>query len=452
MAKYLILLAQSHPNFRRAELESLADLHKIEVDFSAHTEDHPFLIVDLHNDEEAAKLIKRTVLCKAIYRLWGQGKDMPSVHEDVQSNLKELREPYINSSFKFDIVSYQGGKRSKTQQIKLMNQFQYVDLAGKIDLSNPDQTYTIFERYSLGENLYPLETPDWCYFGRLVGQSARSHGIIERIDIKNRPYYGTTSFDPELSLVTCNIAQVKPLGITYDPFVGTGSFLICAGEFQSFSFGSDIDFRTIKGKNGKSHIDNFKMYKTDQYFIDSFTMDFTNDSLRKNLKIDSIVCDPPYGVREGLKVCGYNNPEKYIGREKVEIDGELAYLRKDYIQPKKSYSLDLLLDDLLAFSAEKLPIGGRLAFWMPVANDEDIPTLIPLHENLELIYELVQDFNKWSRRLLVYVRRGDDYKGETKLSIDRVGSNNFRARYFDSFSNRSKNEPEYKERSSETRK
>lgn len=443
MKKYLVFLAQSHPNFRKAELESLADLNGLKISFESHTEDHPFMIVDIENDKDAEKLISRCILSKAIYELWGEGKTIPDLHESVQGNYKPLIGSVIDSTFKFEIFSFQGGKRSKREQIKLINEFQYLNFNGKISLDNPMETYCIFERYSLGENLYPLEIPDWLYFGRLVGTSLRSKGIIEKFDIKNRPYYGTTSFDPELSLVTCNIGQVAPNKVTYDPFVGTGSFILCASEFKSLSMGSDIDFRTIKGKNDKSHIDNCKMYGSNEYFLDSFCMDFTNDCLRKSFKIDTIICDPPYGVREGLKVCGHNNPDKYIGREKVEIDGELAYLRKDYIQPKKSYSLDLLLDDLLEFSSQRLPLNGRLAFWMPVANDEDIPTLIPMHKNLELIYELVQDFNKWSRRLLVYVKRGDDYKGETILSNDRVGNNNFRARYFDSFSKNSRDKPEY---------
>lgn len=436
-------MAQSHPNFRKAELESLSALNGVNISFESHTEDHPFMIVDIENDSDAEKLISRCILSKGIYELWGEGADIDRLHENVKENYKPLMEPVVKSTFKFDFFSFQGGKRSKKEQIKLINDFQYLGFEGAISLNLPMETYCMFERYSLGENLYPLEIPDWLYFGRLVGTSLRSKGVIEKFDIKNRPYYGTTTFDPELSLVTCNIAQVTPNKIAYDPFVGTGSFILCASEFNAISMGSDIDFRTIKGKNGKSHIDNFKKYGTASAFLDSFCMDFTNDCLRKGFEIDTIVCDPPYGVREGLKVCGYNNPEKYIGREKVEIDGQLAYLRKDYIQPKKSYSLDLLLDDLLEFSSNRLPLNGRLAFWMPVANDEDIPTLIPMHKNLELIYELVQEFNKWSRRLLVYVKRGDDYNGETILSNDRVGSNNFRARYFDSFSKNSRDKPEY---------
>lgn len=267
--------------------------------------------------------------------------------------------------------------------------------------------------------------------------SARSRGVVEKYDIKKRPYFGTTSFDAELSLFACNMAQVRPGELIYDPFVGTGSFLVASAEFGGVTIGSDIDFLTLKGKGPKRRLkDNFDYYKDPLQFTDVLCMDFTNNAFRKDLTFGAIVCDPPYGVREGVKVCG--TTDNKLGRETIVIDGQLAYLRRDYIQPKKTYSLDLLLDDLLQFSAERLQFGSRLCFWMPIANDEDIPTMIPQHEQLELIYELVQDFHKWSRRLLVYVKREDSYKGQTLRSEHREGINNFRERYFNKFSKASR--------------
>jgi tRNA (guanine10-N2)-methyltransferase len=434
MKEYLIFLAQSHPAFRKAELESLADLHNIKADFSNHNEEHPFMIVQLENDEEAYQLIDRAILSKSIYELWGHGSIMEELHTDVKKKVDQLKERYIDSSFKFENLTFQGGKKSREQQVAIFDQFRYLEFTGKIKLKNPDQVYTILEQYSLGANLQPLDTPDHIWFGRQVNISARSRGAVEKYDIKKRPYFGTTSFDAELSLFTCNMGQVKKSDLIYDPFVGTGSFLVTAAEFGGITIGSDIDFLTLKGKGPKRRLkSNFDYYKKPLQFTDVLCMDFTNNAFRSNLKFGSILCDPPYGVREGVKVCGSNDPRKE-GREKVVIDGQLAFLRRDYIPPKKAYSLDLLLDDLLHFASERLDVGSRLCFWMPVANDEDIPTMIPQHEDFELIYELVQDFHKWSRRLLVYLKRDDDYKGITLTTEDREGVNNFRDRYFHKFS------------------
>ena len=163
-------------------------------------------------------------------------------------------------------------------------------------------------------------------------------------------------------------------------------------------------------------------------------MDFTNYARKKDMKNDTIVCEPPYGIREGVKVCGTTNMASAELTKTTLIEGQHAFLRKDYVQPKKSVSLDFMLDDLLQFAADRLPVGGRLCFWMPAANDADIPTLIPQHQRLELIHTLVQQFNKWSRRLLVYVKRDEHYNGKTVTREERTHKNNFRERYFSQFS------------------
>jgi hypothetical protein len=78
--------------------------------------------------------------------------------------------------------------------------------------------------------------------------------------------------------------------------------------------------------------------------------------------------------------------------------------RKGYVAPKRPYSFDALLQDILHFAAEILVDGGRLALWMPTANDADVELLIPQSTYLKLLSVCVQRFNKWSRRLLVYAR------------------------------------------------
>jgi tRNA (guanine10-N2)-methyltransferase len=42
--------------------------------------------------------------------------------------------------------------------------------------------------------------------------------------------------------------QVVPGSFVYDPFVGTGSFLLTSAQFGAFTMGSDIDGRQIRGK------------------------------------------------------------------------------------------------------------------------------------------------------------------------------------------------------------
>ena len=164
-------------------------------------------------------------------------------------------------------------------------------------------------------------------------------------------------------------------------------------------------------------------------------------------------------------------------------DGQPAYLREGYIPPKKPYSFERMLNDILGFAAEKLVDGGRLSMWMPVANEavveekkkseeavqeardgaaatkeEKLPDesklggaakeyAIPAHPCLLLKSCCVQDFNRWSRRLLTYERVRDDevpLEALAKLTLDNdvqaAGKgttadelNPFRKRYFEGF-------------------
>ncbi|KAK6455684.1 putative ribonuclease methylating protein [Scheffersomyces xylosifermentans] len=437
MKEYLIYLAQAYPEFRRAELESLADFFGIPLDMSHHNVERPFIIVTLENDEQAKQIMKRSILSRGIYELWGQGKTYEEVHANVKETSSDRFGIYKESSFKFDFIAYKGS-RSNNERMEIIQDFSYLAFEGGVRMKNPDQIFSVLEEYNVN-GMEKASEPLHIYFGRQIQLSARTENVLDKYDLRKRKYIGTTSFDAELSLVTCNIGQVGPGKVTYDPFTGTGSFLVAAANFGGLPIGSDIDARALRGKGEKRNIQaNFKQYGTSLNFLDVLTMDFTNNAFRQDFGIDTIVCDPPYGVREGLKVCGAKHPEKAEGRENVVIDGEKAHLRRDFIQPKKPYELSDLLDDLLFFAAERLPVGGRLAFWMPTANDDFEVNQIPQHEQLELLYNLEQVFNKWSRRLLVYVKRDETYKGETTNGLKSQNIKNFRVRYFGRFTEESR--------------
>ena len=59
-------------------------------------------------------------------------------------------------------------------------------------------------------------------------------------------------------------------------------------------------------------------------WLDGFVSDLTNTPVRGGRWLDAVVCDPPYGVREGLKVLGSHRPEL---QEVVKLaDGRPAHL------------------------------------------------------------------------------------------------------------------------------
>ncbi|RMY21188.1 hypothetical protein D0865_16639 [Hortaea werneckii] len=373
---------------------------------------------------------------------------------------------------------------------------------GPVRMKNPDQHFTIFEDYELdAKNPYHL------YFGRLIGEGGRK--AINLYNLKKRSYIATTSMDAELSLITANLTQAGPGKLAYDPFMGTGSFPLACAHFGAVVFGSDLDGRSIRGKGSRSVRNNFHQYHTAHRYLGGFIADLTNSPLRTSIfpsppqpdhptnaitdqnenrkhpplqpPLDAILCDPPYGVREGLKVLGSTRAHLH---EVVHLaDGTPAHLQENYLPPKRPYSLGRMLEDILEFAAERLGEGGgRLGLWMPVAGavsaesegeegqspqrqpprsgeeeakpsdpatttttttpataatptanppsasdppphpfspqqpptepqeeqhaEEIIP--IPTHPALRLAHTSQQDFNKWSRRLLIYVRLPED--------------------------------------------
>lgn len=272
-------------------------------------------------------------------------------------------------------------------------------------MKNPEHLFTVFETFAHDPNHAGDHTPLFVALGLFVGSGAR--GDIEVYDLKKRSYIGTTSMDAELALITGNMAMCAPGKLVYDPFVGTGSFIVACSHLGAVTMGSDIDGRQIRGKSpAKSVRGNFDQYSLQPNFLDCFIADLTNTPLRSNIEfLDAVICDPPYGVREGLKVLGHKDPTKN-GGEPVMRDGVLRHTQPDYVPPKKPYSFEAMLADILDFSARSLVVGGRLCFWMPTANEGDMEEVvegtegvkrrldIPGHERMRLESVCVQEFNK----------------------------------------------------------
>lgn len=223
----------------------------------------------------------------------------------------------MGKSFKFDIEVF-NGKRSQSEQREIIEQFAYLGLDGPIQMKNPEMTFSVLEGYKSKHS----KDPETLYFGRLLANGSRY--LIDTYDLKKRHYIGTTSMDAELALITANFALSALGKMVYDPFVGTGSFAVSCSHFGALTLGSDIDGRQIRGKKGRSVLSNFQQYGLVSAYLDGFVSDLTNSPLRKTKFLDAIVCDPPYGVREGLKVLGSRDPEKW--KEPVVRDGELRHL------------------------------------------------------------------------------------------------------------------------------
>ncbi|KAK1755895.1 S-adenosyl-L-methionine-dependent methyltransferase [Echria macrotheca] len=447
---YLIRFSQSHETFRRPEIEALALIEGVDLEIVSYSLDSPFCIAKLPSEDAARRLIQRSILVQSIHELWGHGKTLDEVHAAVRRDTPHLWERYMTCSFKFTLDSYQGS-RSAGDKLRIINSFSYLGFEGPIVMRRPDEEFILCEDWEF--NSTPLGIPDpKCYFfGRFLASGARD--LPKKLDLKKRRYISTTSMDAELTLITANIALAAPGKLMYDPFVGTGSFPIACAHFGALTFGSDIDGRSIRGDEKKRTLKaNFEQYGILAGLGGMFTADLTNSPIRRRPLqqngdgvsgriFDGIICDPPYGVREGLRVLGVRDPEKSPW---VIPKGKEMYKDPDFIPPRKPYSFLAMLDDILQFAAQTLVDDGRLSFWMPTANDEDQEIPVPTHPYLQVVSVCTQVFNKWSRRLITYRRIPDQQVDQVAMrkreeeNAALVGKtadelNPFRKAYFNKF-------------------
>jgi len=314
---------------------------------------------------------------------------------------------------------------------------------GPISLADPEVRFRVFESSPLDD-----PTPTRLFLGRWIADSAR-RVATGTYSLKRRTHIATTSMDAELALVTANLALARPGGLVYDPFMGTGSFPLACAHFGAVVWGSDLDGRTIRGtaRAGKEKgvRANFDQYGTRSSYLGGFIADLTNSPVRGGGDargfLDAVVCDPPYGVREGLRVLGSSRAGP--GEVVFLSDGTAAHLQEGYVPPKKAYSFVRMLEDILDFAAERVVAGGRVCMWMPVAGaahraevgegsepegvkevemevEEDYDYAIPHHPTLKLVSMCRQDFNKWSRRLLTYTRRAAEEVEEEEVLAYRA--------------------------------
>ena len=274
----------------------------------------PFCIVRLPSEAAARAFISRSILSAGIYELWGSATDEESLRDAVKNNPSIQADLYRHNSFRFTVDGYRG-KRTQAECTEVIESFKFLPFEGAILMKGAEVEYCIFEDYD-----HLASAPKRMHMGRFIARSARE--CVTRLDLKTRHYISRTSMDAELSLVTANLTLAAPGKLLYDPFVGTGSFAVACGHFGAMALGSDIDGRSVRGNGDRNIFSNFVQYKIQDSFMDCLIADLTNTPLRQGRWLDGILCDPPYGIREGPKVLGYREGKD---AELVVIDGQPAH-------------------------------------------------------------------------------------------------------------------------------
>ncbi|KAJ2716749.1 hypothetical protein H4R19_000457 [Coemansia spiralis] len=439
MPKFIVYFVQYHPDFRLAELDALAQVEGVEIayDRAGSRSDSPLLEVEVGSAEEAARLVRRGILVRNIVEYWGSGKTYSEVFAEVRQRSERWGE-YAQRSFRFTVDSF---GRTLTQENKLavIESFSFLGFKGPIRMKDPEEEFLVCEDYGESGRSQPNAEPRRIWFGRVVGRGSRH--LIDRFDVKKRRYLGNTTMDAELSLVMANQALARAGSLVYDPFVGTGSFLLTCSHFGAFTLGSDIDGRQIRGTAGfRRGVDgiraNLAQYQLADRVLDTAVFDVCRNPWRAGPLFDAIVTDPPYGVRAGAKRLGRkagNEPERSL----QVVDGVANHKRDDYYPPTVPYEMSDVICDLLELAAEKLVVGGRLVYWLPTVADEYEPEDVPLHPALRLIANSEQPFGGWSRRLITMEKIAPLASATAARpgpeSVPAPAHRNFRDKYFAGF-------------------
>ncbi|KAJ3280091.1 hypothetical protein HK104_000910 [Borealophlyctis nickersoniae] len=395
MPPFLVNFAQLHQDFRLPEIESLATLEGIPLKYdpATYSNESPFVTVELPSVADAQRLVRRAILGpdRDIVELWAEATSLP----DLLAKIKEMPEQsnlYKTCSFKFMVQAF-GSTISQADQVALIERFAFMGCEGPINLKDPDVTFVYFEDYgNHAEKGAPTpENPQRVFFGRLIASGNRK--LVTKYDLKKREYLGITSMDAELSLVMANQALARSGSLIFDPFVGTGSFLVTCSHFGAYTMGADIDGRQIRGKDSKSIASNTKQYGLAGWVLDNVVSDIAHHPWREQPLWDAIVADPPYGVRAGAKKIGHN-PKIKPPATALKANGEPRYPQTI------PYEMSDVIVDLIDFAAKFLVPGGRLVYWLPTVTDEYKPEDVPGHPLFRLIANSEQNFGKWARRLI----------------------------------------------------
>eukprot|EP00917_Polyrhabdina_sp_WS-2016_P014181 GHVP01031068.1.p1 GENE.GHVP01031068.1~~GHVP01031068.1.p1 ORF type:complete len:376 (-),score=60.06 GHVP01031068.1:203-1330(-) len=352
-----------------AEVESLVSLisHPVTLDKTGFCEDSPYLYIQA--DENSIDiLLNKSVLVKSAYKIILQEENDNELIESIKTNRKLIERILEKRKYKMEWIAT-GKKIEQGMRQRMMD-----TLIDTLDQSTPSPvSYDIL--------LTVLTTGKGVFLGTYSGDSSRRNKI-SLLDLKKRRYIGNTSMDAELSLIMANVGRVDDGSIIYDPFVGTGSVL-CGCCYQGgYGIGSDIDSRQINGaiyvrggynRKRTSIRTNMEDYGLASRYIGCSVIDIAKPSLRKRRFIDSIITDPPYGIRVGL-------------REGGKVTG-----------------VEYLMSVLFKTASDYLVNNGRLVFWVYEKNRDDRKHCfkeIGNENGFRMIYDLEQKLGITRARFL----------------------------------------------------
>jgi tRNA (guanine10-N2)-methyltransferase len=455
--RYLLHFAHEHLSFRWPEFVALTSKNNCKFDLISCKDQlstRPYILIELTENSDEANLIKsarESYLLKDLYELWATSKvslddlALRASRSQHFERCKALHNSDPNQSFKVNCETF-GSKISLSTKIDMIDKMFFTKsfAPSNFNLSNPLHTYCIFQMNDKSINCGAPDISKEYYFGRLLARSSRS--LVDKFSLKKRHFIANTSMDPLLSLVAANTAQVRPNDLVIDPFVGSGSLLVAAAFMGAHVIGSDIDWLLLHGKSKPSRCGmtqrehgecvraNLKQYGLESRYIDVMVSDISRHAIKDKFEFDSIIADPPYGVRESAERIG----GRQHSRSTVLEENKVRF------PTKVNCHLADLMCDLLNFSVNHLRIGGRLVYYLPVTSeneDDRFENFLPSHPSLQLVAYCNQQLTKMTHRLMVIMEKVREADDVDKVNVPTaLLTLDFRGTYFNGNTSRNQDE------------
>jgi tRNA (guanine10-N2)-dimethyltransferase len=270
LTSIFIVLSGEHPTLPLAEVDSILASEGLE---SRQLATHGNVAI-VESEEKIYPILKhRSAMVLAAGKLLFTAK--PSKHSILLASAKSASRLGKSRSICVRVRRFRGAHpelgRSKLEREIGSAMLSKAKKKLKIELRHPDTT------------LLGIITDDAFILGFL--RVTIDRGAYDKRRPRTRPYFKPGVLAPRIARVFVNLSQLNSSKTFYDPFVGTGGFLIEACSVGRYALGSDADLRMVSGAR-----DNLRHY--DFANFDLFLSDAAKIPLRQ---IDCVGFDPPYG-------------------------------------------------------------------------------------------------------------------------------------------------------------
>lgn len=274
MEERLVLLSGEHPTLPAAELRALLHVH----DPGASVDVNGLVArVATKSPTNCDAALRRMALAHEVAVPWATARDTPEGIDDLVAAMRNRADG--RGSFAVE-TERRGALKSMSSVLLQKRLGAALGAAGHaIDLRKPDRVLSV---WLVGGNA-------------IVGErvAVLDRGAFESRQSEHRAHFSPVGLHPRRARSLLHLARIASSGTIYDPFCGTGGFLLEAALEGHHVIGSDMDSFMVQGS-----LQTLADAGPEPLAGDAFVADIA-DAPRLVGNVDGIVTDLPYGRASG---------------------------------------------------------------------------------------------------------------------------------------------------------